>query len=337
VSAISAGRPGSGNGRPGEPAQPDRPADGSRDPADLFVDARPRTEPIDLFVDTRPLTQPVDLFVDPPAEAGAAQGPEGPRGPRRPASHRRRVAVALVVAAVVVALGAAAVGFLLTSGGPLSAIGLSASPPPAPVAGTAGLVPGGPAVPVGFVAVGTAESGGVTVRTIEADAESLPLACPPSAWVITVPEPVTIAVATVPTRIPARVTLSDDAPSGCQGVTVQALTGTVTAATSGGDGTQLHSTAERPLTVATLGTPAIAVTTDSGAAVVVITADRAAPAGIHYSVESAAPGGEWRSACQLAEPTPCATGQRAETGTTRYRVTARLGSFWRRTSAVVQA
>jgi hypothetical protein len=319
VSAISAGRPGSSSGSGS--GSDDGSRDGSREPADLFVDTH---------------TAPLDLFVDTPRTAPAASG-DPARSARRAAPRRRHALAALAVAAVVVAVCAAAVGFLLTSGGPLSVIGLNASPAPAPVAGTAGLSPGGAPVEVGFIAVGTATSGSVTVTAVEPDADSLPLDCPPAAWVVTVPQPVTIAVATVPTRVPARVTLSDDAPTECQGLTVQALTGTVVGRPADGKPTRLLSTADRSLRVATLGTPGIAVTRDSGAPVVVITPDAAAPAGTHYSVESAGPDGAWHSACRLTGPTPCATGDQAEAGTTRYRVTARLGSFWQRASTVLQA
>jgi hypothetical protein len=243
----------------------------------------------------------------------------------------------LTGAVAVAVLAAVAVGFVLTSGGPLSVVDLHASPPPAPVAGSAGLVPGAPATEIPFMVVGTATTGEVTASTLEADAASLPLACPPEAWDLTLPRPVRIVTPAVPTPVVVRVALSDDAPTGCQGVTVPALTATVHDRTAGEGGARLSSSAERALTVATLGTPGVAVTRDGAQAVVVVTADPLAPPSTHYTVEAAGADGRWRSVCQLSTPAPCATGLQADDGSHRYRVTARLGSFWRRTSAVVQA
>src|SRR5690349_20055345 len=114
MSALSAGRPGSGHGHPGEPPRRDTASGTVEEPADLFVANLPPTGAVELLTDGGPRTSSVDLRVD---TAPA-------RAPRRP-SHRRRVVTTLVVAAAVVALGAVAIGFLLTSGGQLSAIGLN--------------------------------------------------------------------------------------------------------------------------------------------------------------------------------------------------------------------
>jgi hypothetical protein len=241
--------------------------------------------------------------------------------------------------AVTLALGAAAVGLghVLTSGGPLSVVDLHRPPVPAVVRGTAGLAPGGPAVPVVFVAGGHPSAVPLTVSSVAPVAAGLPLACPPPVWHVQLPARVRIDPAVTPIRVPATVALADDAPPGCQGLAVEALVATVSALAPDGTPVALDSTADRPLRVATLGTPGIAVGEESGKVMVAIAPDAAAPPGVHYTVESENSPGRWTALCRLTEPGPCATGHRADRGDdVRYRVTARLGSYWRRASAAIR-
>jgi hypothetical protein len=264
-------------------------------------------------------------------QPGAVPRPGGLPGPwRQRFLARFGVAGATATALITAALG---VAHVLTSGGPLSLADLGAAPAPAPVSGRPGLAPGGAPVPVVFTVGGPPVSAGLTVTGVALAAAGLPLDCPPQAWTVEVPAPVRISPGTAQPRIPATVALADDAPWRCQGLTLGTLIGTVSAVDAEGSPVTLDGTADVPLAVATLGTPGAAVTEESGQAVVVTTPGLAAPPGTRYTVEVTGADRHWKAVCQLRSAAPCATGQPAGAAGARYRVTAWLGSFWRRTSA----
>jgi hypothetical protein len=264
-------------------------------------------------------------------------------GGRREARLAARRGVRLAAGlAVLVALGATAAGLsrLLTNGGPLALLDVGATRAPLPVAGRSGLSPGGAPVPVGFVvgarAGGPAISGPLTVTGLRPVGAGLPPSCPPAAWALDLPRPVRLAAGTTAPRVPATVTLTDDAPAGCQGVAVPAMIVTVSAVDPGGRPVHLNATADAPLSAAVLGTPGIALTDRSGRVEVVTTPDPATPAGARFTIEAADRTGRWTVACQLPTSTPCVTGRPAGEGGTRFRATALLGRFWRRTSVALR-
>jgi len=212
----------------------------------------------------------------------------------------RRPTAKVVAVLALVAVGTT--GFAVVSRGPGAVLGLSGRRSAAVVPGARGLAPGGAVAAVGLLISGLdPHAGDGRVTALVVDAASLPLACPPDAWNLAATGPVHVADGEDQARVPGAVTLTDDAPAECQGVTVTALTATATVADAGGQ------------------------------VVATVTPDPAAGTGLHYAVETAGGDGRWTAVCQLTDPAPCATGRHTGDGA-RVRVSVRKGSFWRRTS-----
>jgi len=246
-------------------------------------------------------------------------------------ARRPRAKAAAVLALVAVGT----LGFAVVSRGPGAVLGLAGRRSAAVVPGARGLAPGGAAVAVDLLVSGLdPRAGDGRVTALAVDAASLPLTCPPDAWSLAATGPVHVADGEDQARVPSSVTLTDDAPAECQGVTVTALTATATVADAGGHTVAVPASVLSPLTVAILGTPGLSVADQGGQVVATVTPDPAAGTGLHYAVEAAGGDGRWTAVCQLTDPAPCATGQHTGDGT-RVRVSVRKGSFWRRTSTVL--
>ena len=286
-----------------------------------------------VFAARVPARVPVADLAPRPSSVQVVTTP-GEAPPRRTAPHRRRGVVTFAAGAGLVA-AALGVGYLLTSGGPLSVVNLDARPTVPLVVGAPGMSPGGAPQKVVFLVGGGSSAVRATLTGLTPIDDVLPLACPARAWEVTLAGPVPIASALVGTRVPATLALSGDAPASCQGLAIPTFSASVDATGTNGRPVLLHASLETPVTVATLGTPGVAVRDDSGRAVVVITPDPQFPAGTHYTVEATGPNGRWAPACLLSMPTPCRTDHDADDAGVHYRVTARLGAFWRRTSADV--
>jgi len=242
----------------------------------------------------------------------------------------RRPTAKVVAVLALVAVGTT--GFAVVSRGPGAVLGLSGRRSAAVVPGARGLAPGGAVAAVGLLISGLdPHAGDGRVTALVVDAASLPLACPPDAWNLAATGPVHVADGEDQARVPGAVTLTDDAPAECQGVTVTALTATATVADAGGHAVTAPASVLSPLTVATLGTPGLSVADQGGQVVATVTPDPAAGTGLHYAVETAGGDGRWTAVCQLTDPAPCATGRHTGDGA-RVRVSVRKGSFWRRTS-----
>jgi hypothetical protein len=262
--------------------------------------------------------------------------PQHQPGPDTPASRRTaswRAPAWIAAAVVVIALAGVGLGLLLTSGGPLSLLDLDRPGRPV-VTGTPGLTPGGPGLAIVFL-VSHPPAADVAVTAVEPDAASLPLDCGPQSWSLTPVAGARVPAGTSGTRVAVTVTLTDDAAAACQGITVPAMTGGLTGTGPDGTPARLPATAEGALTVATLGTPGVAVAERSGQTVVLTTPDPAAPERTHYTVEATGADGHWAPLCRLTGPVACAAGSRAGERGVQYRVTARLGGFWRRTSTAI--
>jgi hypothetical protein len=250
---------------------------------------------------------------------------------------RRRSVLAVSLGAVaVIAIGSVALGQALDPGGPLSILGLAAAPTITGVPGTAGLSPGGPAQPVSLLVTGAVPGTALPISAITVDGPSLPVDCPPDVWTVAPNAPGRVS-AGADIHVAATVALTDDAPTACQGATVAALTATITVRGPGGTEVTLSSTAEAPITIASLGTPTITVGEQSGQAVVLTTTKGPALPSTRFVVEAADADGNWTSICRLFEAVPCATGRKPGASGVRYRVTATLGTYWRRESAALDS
>lgn len=267
-------------------------------------------------------------------------------------------------------LAALGLDYLLSSGHPLSVVDLDRTGSKALVAGTPGMAPNGmpatvtllvsphrtsasssssasstpssstpsPSTPASTPSstAGPAAPADPTLRitSVTLDAASLPPTCPPDAWLIAA-DPDTRITPRLPSRVRAAIALSDAAPAGCQGAVVPALRASVRARDLHGKSVTLRSRIDTTLTVATLGSPSIAISVKGDRIVVIPHADPVAPAGTRYTIEAAGADARWTTVCRLETPQPCATGRRVGGTTVRYRVTAQLGGFWRRSSPIV--
>ena len=226
-----------------------------------------------------------------------------------------------------------------------------------PVAGVAGLFPGGPAQQVSITVSNTAPSS-FEITDVRPDLSALPLACPASAWHADPPDQLPTVAAHAQATVTVPVSLVTDAPDSCQGLSLRlpvrvhglrhpqpAAASTAPAAARGqalgaalgagaGPAVELRETsadADARLTTATLGTPEVSLT--AAGEVLVLTPRRPAggPVPAAWTVEALAPDGT--RARLLPESGTYPDRLAPAAAQRRYVVTATLGSRWQRPSA----
>lgn len=282
-------------------------------------------------------------------------GPRGPghraRLPLRP-TLRWRVLVATLGAILLTVCSGMALGVVTWTSSGLGLNFRSAPQPPPLVAGADGVWPGGPARSIPLTVQNT-EATAFEITDVRPDLTTLPATCPAHVWQVAVPE----LLSTVPARsevtVPLPVSLREDAPETCQGVTVRfpvridglrhprPLSGAGVAGGSSGDaaggGTAAsgvaapwseHLTATATVTAARLGGPSGTVNVREGGIEIAPTRPAKGPTPARYDVQVLGSGTQRIDLC-VGTPGPCIDHDAPKAAARRYLVTARLGTRWR--------
>jgi len=238
-----------------------------------------------------------------------------------------------------------------------------------PVAGVAGLFPGGPAQQVSITVSNTAPSS-FEITDVRPDLSALPAACPASAWHPDPPDQLPTVAAHAQATVTVPVSLLPDAPDSCQGLSLRlpvrvhglrhpkpeastpapaSAAGRVRAPAlapalgpalgpGAGPAVELRETsadAEARLTTATLATPEVSVTAAGGVLVLTPRRPAAGPRPAAWTVEALAPDGTRTRLPSEGGTYPDRLAPAA--AQRRYVVTATLGARWERPSAMITA